>query len=104
MFVYLNTLPHGVGHTEFPQLGLSVRPKCGAALLFCNVLRDGKPDPRTAHRAAPVAAPHLKFGCNLWMTDVTMQVGGEGGCTAQGCTLRPHLSGPPRVGARAPSL
>lgn len=74
IFVYLNTLPKGVGHTEFPQLGLSVRPQCGAALLFCNVLRDGKPDPRTAHRAAPVVAPHRKFGCNFWLTDVTMQV------------------------------
>ena len=26
LFVYLNTLPEGVGHTEFPQIGLSVRP------------------------------------------------------------------------------
>ena len=26
LFVYLNTLPEGVGHTDFPQLGLSVRP------------------------------------------------------------------------------
>eukprot|EP00962_Isochrysis_galbana_P038837 scaffold13851_cov124-Isochrysis_galbana.AAC.1 len=89
IFVYLNTLPNGVGHTEFPQLGLSVRPKCGSALLFCNVLRDGKPDPRTAHRAAPVTAPHRKLGCNLWLTDVTMQVGG---LPSAGSTLPRTLS------------
>lgn len=107
IFVYLNSLPLDVGHTEFPQLGLSVRPQCGCALLFCNVMRDGKPDPRTAHRAAPVTAPHRKFGCNLWLTDVTMQVGGTGRTipgadsfyrAMSGCNLWPtdvtiHVSG-----------
>ena len=33
-FIYLNNLPYGNGHTEFPKLGLSVQPMKGAALLF----------------------------------------------------------------------
>ena len=33
-FIYLNNLPYGQGHTEFPRLGLSVQPVRGAALLF----------------------------------------------------------------------
>eukprot|EP00968_Pinguiococcus_pyrenoidosus_P013360 scaffold1220_cov259-Pinguiococcus_pyrenoidosus.AAC.32 len=27
IFVYLNTLPEGQGHTEFPRLDLSIRPE-----------------------------------------------------------------------------
>ena len=73
LFVYLNTLPEGVGHTEFPAIDLSVRPSCGDALLFCNVLADGRPDARVAHRANPVPEGMVKFGCNVWITDCTMQ-------------------------------
>ncbi|EOD38791.1 hypothetical protein EMIHUDRAFT_361605, partial [Emiliania huxleyi CCMP1516] len=46
---------------------------CGTALVFCNVFADGAADPRVAHCARPVDAPHRKFGCNVWLTDVTMQ-------------------------------
>jgi hypothetical protein len=72
LFVYLNTLPEGVGHTDFPQIGLSVRPRSGTALLFCNVAADGEPDPRVCHRACPVPPGHHKFGCNVWIADCTM--------------------------------
>jgi len=72
LFVYLNTLPEGVGHTDFPQIGLSVRPRSGTALLFCNVAADGEPDPRLCHRACPVPPGHHKFGCNVWIADCTM--------------------------------
>ena len=37
-FIYLNNLPYGYGHTEFPKLGLSVQPMKGAALLFSKII------------------------------------------------------------------
>ena len=65
LFVYLNSLPKGQGHTEFPNLPLSVRPKEGCGVLFCNVLADGSVDPRTAHQACPITANLRKFGINV---------------------------------------
>jgi hypothetical protein len=68
LFVYLNTLPDGIGHTEFPLLrkddgtSFSVRPRSGTALVFCNVDANGHPDPRLCHRACPVPEGHVKFG------------------------------------------
>jgi len=90
LFVYLNTLPElpeNGGCTEFPLVsagGLAVRPRCGAALLFCNVLPDGSPDARVSHRACPVPPGHFKFGANIWINDVTMQmhVVAGAGCTS----------------------
>ena len=41
LFLYLNTLPEGQGHTEFPALGISVKPERGCGVLFCNVMPDG---------------------------------------------------------------
>ena len=79
LFVYLNTLPDGVGHTEFPLLRdaagapFSVRPRSGTALVFCNVDADGEPDARLCHRACPVPAGHTKFGMNIWISDVSQQ-------------------------------
>ena len=73
LFLYLNTLPEGVGHTHFPYINLSVRPRSGAALLFCNVTKNGAPDPRLCHEACPVPSGSIKFGCNVWITDATMQ-------------------------------
>ncbi len=68
-FVYLNTLPEGQGHTEFPALNLSVRPQKGNALMFCNVLPNGQPDPRLIHRACPVTENLMKIGMNIWLGD-----------------------------------
>ena len=65
----LNSLPEGTGHTEFPSLGLSVTPRRGDALLFCNVDEHGDADPRTIHRACPVSGEHRKFGVNIWLSD-----------------------------------
>lgn len=112
LFVYLNTLPEGVGHTEFPLLrgadggALSVRPRAGTALLFCNVDEAGEPDARLCHRACPVPLGHVKFGVNIWITDVSQQMhvlaappsrkplpasrGGGGGRPRAGL-LAPHL-------------
>ena len=69
IFAYLNSLPEGEGHTEFPELGISVRPRRGAAVLFPNLTAAGVPEPRTVHRACPVSGGHRKFGMNVWVTD-----------------------------------
>ena len=70
-FVYLNTLPPGVGATHFPALGLHVQPKARSALVFCNVQPDGRPDPATVHEAQPVGEGYRKFGMNLWISDTS---------------------------------
>ena len=68
-FVYLKTMPDGVGHTEFPWLKspVSVRPEAGQAILFCNVTQDGKADAKTSHMARPVEGDFEKLGMNLWL-------------------------------------
>jgi prolyl 4-hydroxylase len=73
LFVYLNTIPEGHGHTEFPELGLSVKPERGCGVLFCNMLPNGDVDKRTCHRAAPLNADLRKFGINVWISDNSMQ-------------------------------
>jgi hypothetical protein len=65
LFVYLNSLPERQGHTEFPRLGVSVQPKAGGAVLFCNLLPDGTVDARTVHQACPVEGKLKKFGVNV---------------------------------------
>jgi prolyl 4-hydroxylase len=53
VLVYLNEDYEG-GETFFPSLDLKVRGKKGDALMFRNVLEDGRPDERTAHAGLPV--------------------------------------------------
>ena len=50
--VYLSDSYAG-GTTDFPLLGLSHRPRTGAALLFSNVTAQGTPDLRTRHAGRP---------------------------------------------------
>ena len=83
VFVYLKSPAGGGGETVFPRLGLSVAPHhAGRALLFSNVLPDGRPDPLMVHLARPVKtteekltttteglSPSDKYGANLWVTD-----------------------------------
>lgn len=74
LFCYLNTLPEGQGHTEFPYLGVSVRPTRGCAVMFCNLLPDGSADYRTSHQADPVTEENLrKTGMNIWIGDSSFQ-------------------------------
>jgi len=75
LFVYLNTLPSGQGHTEFPAASpvLSVTPQKGDGVLFCNILPDGQADPLTIHRACPVDKGYMKFGVNIWMSEANHQ-------------------------------
>jgi hypothetical protein len=80
----------------FPKLGLHITPRKGEAILFCNVLGDGTPDPRVQHYSVkptpppPVGAKNsfstkgLQFyGLAVWVTDTNLQeltmLGEEGG-------------------------
>ena len=75
-FVYLNTLPDNVGHTEFPwvECPFSVRPVAGRAVLFSNITSDFEADPATSHRAIAVRGDHQKLGMNVWVSS-TSQMG-----------------------------
>ena len=86
-FCYLNDVDHG-GCTHFPECGdLRVTPKRGRAVLFCNILRDGVPDPLTVHAGEPVKGKPVgrkkrrtenqgngyddpvKYGLNVWVCE-----------------------------------
>ena len=49
LLVYLCDVPEGGGETAFPNLGLTIRPEAGTALLWRNNDDDGKPDLRMRH-------------------------------------------------------
>ena len=66
-FMYLNEVEAG-GHTHFPRLNVSVKPRRGAALLWPSVL-DADPnerDDRTEHESVAVVAG-TKFAANYWL-------------------------------------
>lgn len=113
LFVYLNTLPEGVGHTEFPLLRtagssgavtLSVRPRSGTALVFCNVDSSGESDVRLCHRACPVPEGHVKFGVNIWISDVSQQAHATSSFAAAAASKFRNGGGKPGRGLLAPLL
>jgi hypothetical protein len=111
LFVYLNTLPDGIGHTDFPLLqaddgqgrSFSVRPRSGTALVFCNVDEHGEPDPRLCHRACPVPEGHVKFGVNIWISDVSQQAHATSSLAASAAKFRGSAAKPGK-GLLAPLL
>ncbi|CAE1234800.1 P4HA [Acanthosepion pharaonis] len=54
VIVYLDTVEKG-GETRFPELGISVRPRKGRALVWNNMDRDGNCDSMSAHVANSVS-------------------------------------------------
>ena len=65
--MYLSDVEAG-GGTDFPQLGITVNPKKGRALLWPSVF-DSEPmksDNRMKHQALPVEAG-TKFAANGWI-------------------------------------
>ena len=46
--------PREGGETDFPQLGIRVRPKTGTLVLWNNMDANGHPNPRTLHAGLPV--------------------------------------------------
>ena len=47
---------------------LKVTPKPGRAVVFCNINRQGQPDPRTVHAGMPVLKG-VKYGLNIWICE-----------------------------------
>lgn len=55
--VYLNDTLEG-GETAFVNVGLVIRPKAGLAVVWNNLLPDGRPNPDTLHHGTPVKRGH----------------------------------------------
>lgn len=66
-FMYLNT-PEAGGGTRFNDLGITVAPRRGSAVLWPSLLDSDVelPELQTHHEALPVEAG-VKFGANLWI-------------------------------------
>ena len=67
LFLYLNDVEEG-GNTSFPDIGVSVKPRKGSAVLWPSVL-DEDPmaqDPRTEH-TGEVVSKGVKYGANAWI-------------------------------------
>eukprot|EP00638_Chattonella_subsalsa_P001095 CAMPEP_0117753216 /NCGR_PEP_ID=MMETSP0947-20121206/12086_1 /TAXON_ID=44440 /ORGANISM="Chattonella subsalsa, Strain CCMP2191" /LENGTH=289 /DNA_ID=CAMNT_0005572041 /DNA_START=258 /DNA_END=1127 /DNA_ORIENTATION=+ len=64
LLVYLNDVSQG-GATTFKDIGISVKPKKGSALLFFPAFADGTPDDRTLH--AGTMAMDEKWIAQTWL-------------------------------------
>ncbi|XP_033639771.1 uncharacterized protein LOC117300159 [Asterias rubens] len=64
ILVYLQDVEEG-GQTEFPELGISVTPRKGRAIVWNNQNGDGECDPYSLHVAQPVIKGH-KFILQRW--------------------------------------
>ena len=62
--VYLNEVKAG-GETEFPNLGLSIKPEPGMLITWNNMDRRGRPNVHTRHAALPVLAGE-KYVITQW--------------------------------------
>ncbi len=67
-FLYLSDVAEG-GGTHFPDLGLTILPKRGRAVLWPSVLNDAPSvmDNRTGHQALAVGPGGVKFAANAWI-------------------------------------
>ena len=65
VLIYLNTGYLG-GATHFPELGLTERGDEGDALIFRNILPDGRTDQRTRHAGLPVTSG-VKWLATRWI-------------------------------------
>lgn len=64
VLVYLQDVQVG-GETEFPLLGIKVKPKKGLALVWNSMDREGNCDPLSLHDAKKVEKGH-KFIIQRW--------------------------------------
>jgi prolyl 4-hydroxylase len=67
MLVYLNDDFEG-GDTEFPKLGITIRPRRGEGLLFRNVDEEGRADPSLLHAGMPVRTG-VKLLASRWIRE-----------------------------------
>lgn len=81
VFLYLNDVEDG-GGTHFKNLGHTVTPKLGRAVIWPSVM-DWNPfreDNRTSHAALPVKKG-VKYGANVWVHQHDFKTWYEKGCT-----------------------
>ena len=66
-FMYLSDVDEG-GGTNFPNVGITFKPKKGRVILWPNVLNDNnmEDDPSTEHQALPVIKG-TKYAANAWI-------------------------------------
>ncbi|MEN7538394.1 2OG-Fe(II) oxygenase [Aurantiacibacter flavus] len=62
--LFLNDVEEG-GETDWPELGLSVKPEAGALLAWNNMARDGTPNRNTLHAGTPVVKG-VKYVITQW--------------------------------------
>ena len=65
VLIYLNDGFSG-GETQFPKLGVTIRPKAGDAIAFANTLSDDTTDPRSLHAGLPVTQG-VKWLATRWI-------------------------------------
>lgn len=65
VLIYLNEGFTG-GETQFPKLGVTIRPKAGDAIAFTNTLADDTTDPRSLHAGLPVTQG-VKWLATRWI-------------------------------------
>jgi len=76
VFLYLNDMPPGTGgETEFPAIGLRVRPQKGMAIMWGNRNPDGTADKRMNHMGKPPTAG-TKYGINCFFNENIVRPGG----------------------------
>jgi prolyl 4-hydroxylase len=80
VYLYLNDVEEG-GGTNFPELGLTVQPKRGRALIWPSVLDEApdEKDDRTEHQALPVIKG-VKYGANAWIHERDFKTSLANGC------------------------
>jgi prolyl 4-hydroxylase len=81
VFLYLNDVEAG-GGTEFPNIGLTVQPRKGRAVIWPSVLNENPnaKDLRTNHGALPVQSG-IKYGANAWIHQRDFKSVLKAGCT-----------------------
>merc|ERR1719159_1442903 len=73
LFLYLNDVPESEGgETEFPYLGIRVRPKKGSAVVWKNITEDGQMDERLIHQGLPPKSG-IKYGVNCFVNEAPLR-------------------------------
>jgi len=73
VLIYLNDFTSGEdGGTSFPRLNLRFKPACGAAIMWSNVMADGRLDRRVSHKGLP-PSQGVKYVLNAFFNDKVMR-------------------------------